>query len=354
MTTSGSANLRSYSGQQMLERALRQAGVKSKDFTLEMSEIAFDVVNTMFQDFLNLGIQLWARDQVILPCYLNRAEVPMPLDTSVVFDCRQRTLMRPTPNSVTTDQGGNAALAFDGDLNTTCVQTAINGSITAVYPSDGIIVTTVGINFAFSGPAAVMIEWSQDGIAWDAITTIADAGVSPGQWIWVDVEGSPSAVQWRARSVGPVPFAVNELYFGNTPSEIPMGVWNVDDYDANPVKTTPGAPWIYFQDRRIQAPTLIIWPVPDTTFLFGMLVARRRRYLDQVTDWQQTMDLSVRWYEFVTASFARRLCKELPEADMNRFDMLRSEEMGSLMLAQGEERDPAPERYNPGLEVYNF
>ena len=84
------------------------------------------------------------------------------------------------------------------------------------------------------------------------------------------------------------------------------------------------------------------------------LVARRRRFLNNVINMQQTFDLSRRWYEFTTCSLARRLCKEIPEADMSRFQMLQSEELNALLLAQGEERDPAPTRWNPGLEVYNF
>jgi hypothetical protein len=39
---------------------------------------------------------------------------------------------------------------------------------------------------------------------------------------------------------------------------------------------------------------------------------------------------------------------------MQRFQALNQAESQAMSLAAGEERDPAPMRYNPGLEVYRF
>jgi hypothetical protein len=121
-----------------------------------------------------------------------------------------------------------------------------------------------------------------------------------------------------------------------------------------PSKTDPGPPWMWYQERLLPAPVLYVWPRPNDLAKFMTLLCRRRRFLDQITDMQQTLDVSPRWNEFVTASMARRLCKEIPEADMNRFQALKDEEANQAQLAAGEERDPAPTRYNPGLEVYSL
>src|SRR5262245_11229039 len=107
MSLSGSANIQGYTARQILERALRQAGVKSGQFTSEMIEIGYDVFNGMLTEFMNLGIQLWARDQVIVPLYVNRNDCVTPLGTSLVQNVQQRTLMRPVPTLVESDMGGD-------------------------------------------------------------------------------------------------------------------------------------------------------------------------------------------------------------------------------------------------------
>ena len=82
MSDSG-GQLNSYTARQLLERALRQAGVKSSQFTSHMVDVGYDVMNRMLEEFLNMGIQLWARDTVIVPLYLNRNDCITPLGTSV-------------------------------------------------------------------------------------------------------------------------------------------------------------------------------------------------------------------------------------------------------------------------------
>lgn len=355
MSTSGNNTLRSYTANQILERALRQAGVKPAQFTSEMVEIAFDVFNTMLEEMLNLGMQLWARDRVIVPIYLNRITAQTPIGTSVVIDVQQRSLMRPTPILVESDQGGLAALAFDGDLTTSCAQDNPFGMITAIYAPPGLEISNYGIFFTRAAEFAWMIEYSLDGLTWNACDAVT-AAVGAGEWIWRELDGMPSnIIAMRVRSLTPaVPLSIGELYFGNTPTDIPMGVINKDDYDAQPDKTSRGDPWMWYQERILPAPILYLWPRPGPQSVFLSLVVRRRRFLDQVTDMQQNLEISSRWNEAVTSSMARRLCKEIPEADLSRLQMLKGEEQSDMALAIAEERDPAPERYNPGLEVYSL
>jgi len=357
MSTSGSntGGLRAYTARQILERGLRQAGVKPAQFTSEMVDTAFDVFNSMLEEMLNLGMQLWARDRVIVPIYVNRAMAVTPIGTSVVIDVQQRTLMRPTPTLVETDQGGDAWAAFDGDLNTSCNQLLPMGMITAWYPTPGLEISCYGVFFTVAGLYAWMVEYTTDGVAWNAVDA-ATAPIQAGQWVWRELDGvPPNCIGMRLRSVEPlIPLSIGELYFGNKPTDIPMGVLNKDDYDAQPDKTSPGNPWTYYQDRILPAPVLYLWPRPSDQSKFLSLVVRRRRYLDTLTDMSQTLDISPRWNEAITSSMARRLCKEIPEARLERLPVLLSEEARDMALAIGEERDPAPLRYNPGLEVYEF
>jgi hypothetical protein len=346
--------LQPYTARQMLESALRRAGVPPLKWSSEVVAIAFDVFNQMLSEMLNLGVQLWARDMVILPLYMNRNEVPCPLGTSVIISANQRTLTRVPALLPFSDMGGVAAAAFDDDFGTSCMQTAANGSIGTTF-SDLTRVTTVGILFSISGQFGIFYEYSLDGVTWTAIdaTDITIDTATP-QWFWMDIQGAPPAIAWRIRSVSTNILSVAELFFGNNPTEIPMGTWSLDDWNAMPVKNTPGAPWNWYQQRDIDASRLYVWPMPNEQAKYLQMVCWRRRFLNDLSDMNQELDVTRRWNEAITCSLARRLCLELPEADMQRFQTLNQAESSAMSLAIGEERDPAPMRYNPGLEVYKF
>jgi len=252
------------------------------------------------------------------------------------------------------DNGGTAAFAFDDDFTTSCTQTSGNGSIGTTF-SELFQVTTVGLLFNSPGVFGIFYEYSLDGTTWVAIDaqtiTVDTAGL---QWFWYDIDGAPPAIAWRVRSFSNDVLSLVELYLGNSPQEIPMGVWSLDDWNAMTVKTTPGPPYNWYQQRDIDTPRLFIWPMPNDQAKYMQLVCWRRRYLNDLSDMSQELDISRRWNNALTASLARRLCLELPEADVNRYQMLSAEESSAMSLAVGEERDPAPMKYQPGLEVYRF
>jgi len=343
-----------YTARQMMESALRRCGVPAIKWTSETVAIAFDTFNVMMSEMLNLGIQLWARDRIILPLYPNRNEVPTPLGTSVIISTNQRTLMRVAVKTPFSDNMGDPALAFDDDFATACVQDSANGSIGGMFETPT-QVTTIGILFGQAGLFGIFYEYTLNGVDWiaiDSMTVTVDTATP--QWYWYDVAGAPPAMGWRIRSISDDTLIVSELFFGNNPTEIPMGAWSLDDWNAMPVKTNPGLPWNWYQQRDIDTPRLFVWPMPNEQAKYVQLVCWRRRYLSDVSDMSQELDISRRWQEVMTASLARRLCIELPEADMTRFPLLAQLESAAMTLAAGEERDPAPMRYNPGLEVYRF
>lgn len=351
MSLSGSnGETRAFTARHMMESALRRCGIPPSKFTSEMTEVVLDQMSLMFDEMLNLGIQLWGRDRLVLPLYQNRNTVPTPTGTSLVLSVNQRYLSRIETSDEFSTPDGTAANAFDNDFDTACVQTDPNGTLGG-YFSGETQVTTVGILFdqAFSG--GVFYEYTTDNVNWTAIDS-ADITAAAGEWYWLDLGTAIYASGFRIRGVSDMALAVTELYFGNNPNEIPMGVWNLDDWNSMVTKTTAGPPWNWYQQRDLDSPVLYIWPMPDDTAKYYQLVVWRRRYLDQVTAFTQSLDISRRWYEAVTASLARRLCLELPEADVKRYDALKSAETSALMLAAAEERDPAPIRFNPGLDVY--
>jgi hypothetical protein len=269
---------------------------------------------------------------------------------NIVSKLTRRTLSRQVGTPFTTG-GGNSALAFDNDLTTSCVQVSVNGTLGCIFSSPQQI-TSVGVLFADAETLSYFVEYSLDGVTnWTALDAMTGS-IAAGQWVWGDLNGSPAALGWRIRAVGTAPMSITELYFGTTPTEIPLDPWNLDEYNAMPNKTTPGPVLNWYQQRDLDSTYLLVWPVPATANAYDQLVVWVQEYLDTVSAPTQSLDVPRRWYDAITAMLARRLCRSLPEADLKRYDMLRAEEQEAVELAEGEERDPSNTNYDMGMGAY--
>lgn len=352
MSLSGSNTgaLRPYTARELVEEATSRAGIKPTALTTEIIEKSLDQLNLVFTQLVNRGIQLWKRQKMILPCYQNEARVPLPPGVNLVDKLTRRSLNRVTGGVPFSTEGGDPALAFDDDLATTCQQTAPNGAVGMTFDQP-VQVTTVGVYFATAMETSVFFEYTLDGTNWRAIEAMSGV-VSAGQWVWADLDGAPQALGWRVRVVSLVFFNPGEIFFGNTPSEIPLDPWNLDEYNSMPNKTSPGRVVNYYQQRDLSAPYLMVWPVPDAAAKYDQLVVWVREYLDDVSSMTQSLDVPRRWYDAVTAMLAERLCRSLPEADYTRLNDLKGDRMEALELAEGEERDPARTNFDMGLNAY--
>ena len=355
MSLSGSNTgaLRPFTAQNLLEEACSRAGIPPEAITSEIVEKSLDQINLLFTSLLNRGIQLWKRQQLLMPCYESVSQIELPPGYNVVTTLNRRTMSRQTDGTAFTSAGGTASYAFDDDFETICTQSTANGSIGMEFDEET-VVTTVGILSGTSGEFGIFYEYSDDGVTYTAVDAQTFTFSAAGEWAWYDLDGSPAAgaLFWRVRSVGDVPFAAAEIYFGNTPQEINLGPWNIDDYSNMPNKAQSGPVQNWYQQRNIDGPTLYVWPAPSTAARYDILVMWATQYLDQVSEITQALDLPLRWYDAITAMLARRLCRSLKEADIKRYQMLTAEEQEAVWLATAEERDPAPTNYDFG--VYNY
>lgn len=351
MSLSGTTSLRAYTALQMLEEATSRAGIPPEKLTNEIVEKSLDQLNLVFTEMLNKGVQLWKRQKVILPCYLNTRQVSLPLGSNTVFTLARRSLFRQTGTPFTSE-GGDPSLAFDDDFDTTCTQVGLNGNIGCTF-DQATFISTVGILFGAAGFYTLFYEYTTDGTNWVALNSATFNVLKSGTWLWVDLDGSPdNAIGWRVRNVGTTPLAITELFFGNMPQEINLGAWNLDDYSNMPNPTQGGQVNNWYQQRNIDTPILYVWPVPNWLARYDTLVAWAGQALDSVTQITQSLDLPGRWYEAITATLARRLCRSLQEADLRRYPMLKAEEEEAFSFARGEERDPAPTNYDLGIDYY--
>ena len=342
--------VRPFTAIQFVEEACSRAGIPPSKLTSEIVEKSLDQFSLLFTSLVNRGIQLWKRQQSLVPCYLNEYEVPLPPNTNSVLSVNRRTMFRQTGTPFT-DAGGTAVNAFDDDFDTSCDQTAVDGSIGTVFTT-ATQITTVGILFGGAGVFGLFFEYSDDGVTYTALTS-ASVTSADWEWMWFDLAGAPKALYWRVRSVSTADYlSIRELYLGNTPQEIVLGPWNIDDYTAMPNKTQGGQILNWYQQRDRDAPYLLVWPVPNNLAKYDLLVIWTHEMLNDVTEVTQSIDVPRRWYDAICAMLARRLCRSLEEADMARYQMLVGEEQEAVMLATAEERDNSPVNFDPGIGVY--
>lgn len=354
MSLSGSNTgaLLPYTALNMMEEACSRAGIPPEKITGEMVFKFLDQLNLTLTQLLNRGFQLWKKQQLILPCYLMVNQIQLPAGTNLVTTLNRRSLTR-LSGTAFSDSGGTAANATDDNFATICAQTTPNGSIGIACPT-ATVCTQIGILSGGAGSFGVFFEYSNDNVNWTTVSSATVTFDQAGQWEWFDMQGSPvaGALYWRVRSSGTVPFAVEELFFGNSPNEIYLGSWNIDDYSNMPNKFATGQVVNYYQQRNISASVLYVWPTPDTTARYDTLVVWVTEYLDQVSQLTQGLPVPQRWFDALTACLARRLCRSLKEADMDRYPMLVTEEKEAMWLAESEERDIAPTNYDLGTRYY--
>jgi hypothetical protein len=142
-------------------------------------------------------------------------------------------------------------------------------------------------------------------------------------------------------------------YLGNSPSEVPLGRINMDDYTNLPNKTQTGRPTIFWLDRQIPNPIMRIWPAPNAAYDTAQLVLWRQRYIMDVgNSYVNELEIPQRWYNAIVARLALRLANEIPQAPAEVIPGLSAMDQQAMQLVMNDERDKAPMNIAPNLRPY--
>lgn len=329
MATSGTVSTTQFTTRQVIDHAFRRCRLGAQQITSEMIDVANDQLYLILSNLANRGVQLWCIERLILPLYEGQGAVTLPLGTVDVLNTNLRTLLESTGTTATTS---------------TTFQ---------VYNVDGLTVTTVGIKWSATSQPYV-VEMSNDGVTWTAVDTMEstnDPDEVAGEWSWVDTEVPESADYFRVRVTSGT-LSASEVYFGNTPNEIPIARLNRDDYTALPNKSFLGRPLQFWFDRQINQPIMRLWPVPNATAETQQIIAWRHRYIQDVGTMTQELDIPQRWFDAIVALLASKLAEETPEVDAQLMPILEAKAEKALAQAENEERDNSPIYWTPNLSMY--
>lgn len=350
MTTSGTTNAVQYDVVSLIEMATRRCGQLpgrlSAEEVLDIKSELQMMLNSMIQE----GTLLWTIDKQIYGLNLNQNLLQFSADTIDLENVLYRFNNLPSGGLASSSAGGIPSNAFDQNLTTACMQAAPNGNISYNFLTPTTIVT-VGLLPNATGILNPIYEYSLDEISW--VTAIVAASESStftaGQWYWQDVTAPQSAQYFRIRETSGGTLNVTELVFGTSCNEIVISRLNKDDYQNLPYKNQIGRPLQYWFDRQI-IPQAWIWPASQ--YSFNSLVVWRRRVLQDVGTFTNTLEFPPRFLDTIIFSLAARILYILPGADLNRGPALEAKAAQARQLAWTEEHDHSDFFLTPIISGY--
>lgn len=325
MALSGTISQTTFDKRKIIERAYARCRIAAQQIVGEMVQDASEELYLMLSEWANQQIPLWTVEMVLLPLYEGVNEVPVGTGTMDVLRASLRTVTEVTGTN--TDSSTTRSTLF----------------------SDETEVSTVGIRWSAAPPATLTFERSADGSTWTEVLvyTVTD---SSGDWTWVDMPSAVEALYFRVTGSGTMTY--DDMVFGNTPQETPMGSWHRENWFnvANKLATSD-SPLNYWFERSM-TPTLHIWPTPTAAAEAAQIVVQRQRYIMDVGTMTQDIEVPQRWLEAVVAGLAARLALITPEVPVQMIGLLDIKALTALNLAQEEEYESGPLRLTPDISCY--
>lgn len=348
MSTSGTTGQTVLEVDDLMSQAMQLCGLPASRLTPENVVIIKRLLTLLLIEFGNLGVNLWTISRRLFGIYPGEIEVALPVGTIDVLNYAMRITQRLVPDSVTSDSGGTTAFLSDSDVDTICTQAAPDGSLTFAV---GATVNVVGLLPGASGTWSYVFEASEDGVTWVTIKTVTEAIVVDGRWIWVQLEPSCVAPNFRIRATDSTTLVLREAYLCYSYYDIPIARLNKDDYASLPFKQFPSQQTLQFWlDRQADYPRMVLQPSPQTTFA-ALWISLQMQVQDVGT---QINALSVpdRALPGIQWALARDVCLAIPGTDMNRYPNIKERAKESVPLGRSEERDLGPIFMGPDISVY--
>jgi hypothetical protein len=132
---------------------------------------------------------------------------------------------------------------------------------------------------------------------------------------------------------------------GQTQIDLTITRISVSTYATIPNKTTQGRPIQIYIDRKVDAPTFTVWPVPDGSGPYTLVYWRLTRIQD-AGGGVNTQDVPFRFLNALIAGLAFMLASKIPEG-APRMEMLKAQYDEAWQLASDEDREKAPVRFVP-------
>lgn len=349
MATSGTVSTTVFETQKLIDHSFRRCRIAPQQITPEYQETAQDLLFLFLSTLASKGIALWCIEKIILAMYENVQTVPCPIGTVDVLNANLRTSNRLTGEASSSE--GTAENAFDGDIDTSCVQTTPAGFIELTLDS-GTQASVFGILPDATGTWNISIQGSMDDVDWVDLYENEELDVVNGEWFWTDIEGVLNYQYYRLKANDTTILSVREFYLGTLLNEIPLAKINRDDYSNLPNKFFTGRPVQFWYDKQRSRPLLTLWPAPQAAYTFNQIILYVQRYVQDVGTLTQEIEVPQRWYRAIMLQLANDLASEIPEVPRDAKAEIALDLPGALREAWDSETDSAPSYILPNISCY--
>lgn len=269
LVTSNTYNFQTLENDELIIECFERIGISGEQLVPVKLNSARRSLNLLLLDWISKSTNLWTLNTGYLPLNTGQSKYVMESIITDILQINLRTFTRqlngtPQSNDVDYDGlgGGNPALAFDGVLSDGCIQTVVNGNISYDY---GVGVTQqinfVGIMSNTETLYALVVETSNDTVAWTNLITIPPQTFQTDVTVWFDVIAPVSARYYRVREIGGATLSIQEIYFTNNIMDLKLSPVSRDTYLSFSQKFIQGKPSCYYFDKQI-TPVLNIWYPP--------------------------------------------------------------------------------------------
>lgn len=342
MTTSGTVAQTVIQVSDILEDAMKACGLSTAEMTPEIYVTAKNNLYFYLSALANDGIQLWTIQKFIIGLIPGQYVYNMDAGTVDVLNAVYRTSTTPSNGTAATSAGGNADNAFDGDITTSCTQTAPDGNISYDFGS-GTTSSPIMFGILPNGDATynLVYEYSDDGVSWTTIYAPGSQDYTDLVWTLNDLDGTSAHEFWRVRETGGATLNIREVMFGANPNDISIARVSNDTY-ANLTNKFQSSTQVlqYWVNRQQIVPNLTMWPPPQNCL--DQVVTYRRRQIQDVGNLTNSLEIPQRWIASLVTGLAQRLVLKVPGADLSRYPILQQLATDELNRASAEERDFTP------------
>lgn len=268
-------------------------------------------LNFLFQNWPNLGFNLFTLVQGIIEVQSGKSNYALPATISKLLQCKEENSNQMLGGSATaTPSGTGSASGLFATTLGSFVQSATNGSISYLYPTPTPILV-VGVQSAVTATYQLAIECSYlttpGDDDWITILETEKLPYVNGAAQWFYLPFTNSAVNWRIREFGGATLNLNQIYLGIPYISLPMQAVGNDLYFQYPSQSQQGQATTYWIDRTI-IPTLNTWPVPDKSYQFFHYLGIK--YIQDVGDFFNSLNIGPRFLEAAAAGLAAKLAEK--------------------------------------------
>lgn len=292
--------------------------VPASELSADQLRFAMYSLELILKSLPNDGYDRYLTTSTLVGLVPNVVQYNLPLGAVEVIKVAWRQgQVNPTTTIYASDAGGDAANCFTGNLTPGCVQTSINGSISANWGS-GITnaINYVGINTLGSYTLSCVFEYSNDGVIWfTAFTPPLETAYQDNTWVYYQLTYPVAAQYFRIRATGGGELSIRQLYFGYDQEDVIIGRINRDDYFSQSQKNdaSSGDEIVnFYVQEDTTTLTLYVWPPLMNSNINTMLVYYYRQPQD-VGSLTDTLEIPFRWHDSIIWNLASRLALYLPK-----------------------------------------